>query len=97
MEAYAFIFHESRGHHDTELAAFLHRDVHVVHAQRKVQDMIRDLLAEARKTGDVREDVTLDELASYCLHALSASSSLPSKPAVRRLVAVTLDGIRRSR
>src|SRR5918999_5768872 len=26
LEAYAFITHESHGHHDTELAAFLHRD-----------------------------------------------------------------------
>ena len=30
-------------------------------------------------------------LASYCLHALTAASSLPSKAPVRRLVTVTLD------
>ena len=35
-----------------------------------------------------------DELASYCLHALTAASSLPSKAAVRRLVKVTLAGLR---
>lgn len=29
-----------------------------------------------------------------CLHALTAASSLPSKAAVRRLVAVTLAGLR---
>lgn len=38
-----------------------------------------------------------DELASYCLHALAAASSLPSKTSVRRLVAVTPAGLRRPR
>ncbi len=33
-------------------------------------------------------------LASYCLHALKAAHGLPSKAAVRRLVAVTLSGLR---
>jgi AcrR family transcriptional regulator len=33
------------------------------------------------------------ELASYCLHALAAAASLPSKAAVHRLVAVTLAGL----
>jgi hypothetical protein len=34
------------------------------------------------------------ELASYALHALGAASVLPSKAAVKRLVAVTLAGLR---
>jgi hypothetical protein len=33
------------------------------------------------------------ELASYCLHALTAAGTLPSKAAVRRLVTVTLAGL----
>ena len=94
LEAYALISHESHGHHDRELAAFLHRDDRVASAQQQVRDMIRDLLAQVAATGDVRDDVPPDELASYCLHALSAASSLPSKAAVRRLVAVTLAGLR---
>lgn len=48
-------------------------------------------------TGDVRDDVAPDELANYCLHALTAASSLPSKAAVRRLVAVTVAGLQRPR
>ncbi len=56
--------------------------------------MIRDLLAEGAKTGKLRDDVAPSELASYCLHALAAASSLPSKAAVRRLVTVTLAGLR---
>jgi hypothetical protein len=58
--------------------------------------MIRDLLARAAQSGDIRDDVAPDELASYCLHSLIAASSLPSKAAVRRLVAVTLTGLRPS-
>ena len=59
--------------------------------------MIKDLLIEAAKAGDVRDDVAPEELASYCLHALTAASSLPSKAAVRRLVTVTLAGLRPAR
>ena len=56
--------------------------------------MIKNLLIEAVETGDVRDDVALEELASYCLYALAAASSLPSKAAVRRLVSVTLAELR---
>jgi AcrR family transcriptional regulator len=97
LEAYALISHESRGHHDTELAAFLHRDEQVGRAQQQVRDFIRDLLTEGAEAGDLRDDVAPDELASYCLHALTAASSLPSKAAVRRLVTVTLAGLRPQR
>ncbi len=93
LEAYALIARESHGHHDTELVAFLHRDEQVTHAQHQLCDMIRDLLTEGAETGDLRDDVPPDELASYCLHALAAASSLPSNAAVRRLVTVILDGL----
>jgi AcrR family transcriptional regulator len=94
LEAYALISHESHGHHNTELAAFLHRDEQVAGAQRQLRNMIRDLLTEGAESGDLRDDVAPDELASYCLHALTAARSLPSKAAVRRLVTVTLAGMR---
>ncbi|MGH2671994.1 MAG: TetR/AcrR family transcriptional regulator [Gaiellales bacterium] len=94
LEAYGLISRESRGHHDTEFAAFLHRDEQVSRAQHQVHHMIRDLLIEAVESGDVRHDVAPHELASYCLHALAGASSLPSRVAVRRLVTVTLDGLR---
>jgi AcrR family transcriptional regulator len=94
LEAYALISHESHGHHDAELAALLHRDEHVARAQHRVHDMLRELLAAAAKSGDVRDDVAPDELARYCLYALTAASSLPSKAAVHRLITVTLAGLR---
>ncbi len=99
LEAYAVI-HQRRGQHrrdehlDTELAAFLHRDEHLAQPQRRLHDMIRDLLAQAAQAGDIRDDMAPDEVASYCLHALAAASSLQSDAAVRRLVAITLTGLR---
>jgi AcrR family transcriptional regulator len=97
LEAYALISHDTHGHHDSELAAILHRDEQVTRAQHQLRDMIRDLLTEAVATGEVRNDVAPDELASYCLHALAAAGSLPSKDAVQRLVTVTLAGLRSPR
>ncbi len=35
-----------------------------------------------------------EELANYCLHALAAAQTLTSREAVRRLVEVTLAGLR---
>ena len=93
LEAYALISYH-REHHGTELAALLHRGEQVARAQQQLIDMIRDLLTEVAETGELRDDVAPDELASYCLHALTAASSLPSKDAVRRLVTVTLAGLR---
>ena len=94
LEAYALIRHE---HDGTELSAALHRGEHVERAQQQLGGFVRDLLSEGAAAGDVRDDVASDELAAYCLHALTAATGLPSKAAVRRLVAVTLAGLRPSR
>jgi AcrR family transcriptional regulator len=94
LEAYALLSRGARGHHDTELAAFLHRDEQVARAQHQVHAMIRELLTEAVETGDVRDDVSPDELANYCLHALAGAGRQRSKAAVHRLVSVTMAGLR---
>jgi AcrR family transcriptional regulator len=95
LEAYGLISFERP--HSTELAALVHRGEHLDRAQQQLGDILRDLLAAATQTGDVRDDVPPDELASFCLHALAAAGSLPSKAAVRRLVTVTLAGLRPAR
>jgi AcrR family transcriptional regulator len=97
LEAYAQLIRESRQHHDTDFAAFLHRDEQVTRAQRHVHEMIRDLIVEAAKRGDVRNDVTPDELAIYCLHALAGARGQRSQAGARRLVSVILDGLRPTR
>lgn len=94
LEAFALISHEQ---HSTELVALLHRGEHVARAHQHLNHMIRDLIAEGAKSGELRDDVAPGELATYCLHALSAASSLHTKAAVRRLVTVTLAGLRRPR
>jgi AcrR family transcriptional regulator len=91
LHAYALIQHQ---HHGTRLAALLHRGEHVARAQQQLSELIRDLLRAGAQTGVFRDDVAPDELASYCLHALAAAASLPSRAAVHRLVQVTLAGVR---
>jgi AcrR family transcriptional regulator len=102
LEAYALIHYELAAphrhgrlpHHGTEIAALLHRGEHVARAQQHLREFMRDLLIEAADAGAIRDDVAADELATYCLHTLTAASTLPSTAAVRRLVAVTLAGLR---
>jgi len=91
LEAYAL---RQRQHHGTELAALLHQGEHVTRAQHQLHAFITDLVAQGASAGEIRDDVAPDELASYCLHALTAAGSLTSEAAVRRLVAVTLAGLR---
>jgi AcrR family transcriptional regulator len=85
--------HGAHGHSDAELMAFLHGEAQMAPAQQQLRDMIGNLLAEAAQAGELRDDVPPAELASYCLHALSAASGLTSEQAVHRLVAVTLTGL----
>lgn len=93
LGAYARIVRESHGSHDTELATFLHRDHQVAHAEHQLRTMLRDLVADAAAGGAVRSDIAPDELVAYCLSAVSAARTLPSKPSVQRLVRVVLDGL----
>lgn len=103
LEGYALIHHELAAHHrharhphdGAEVAALLHRGEHVARAQQQLDDFMRNLVAECVDAGAVRDDIPPDELADYCVHTLTAASRLPSVAAVRRLVAVTLAGLRR--
>jgi hypothetical protein len=94
-EAILTAWHERQiAGHLGHLAVLLHPDKHVARAQQHLRDMFRDLLTEAAMSGGIRDDVAPEELASYCLHALTAASNLPSEAAVHRLVTVTLAGLR---
>jgi hypothetical protein len=67
---------------------------HSVCRIRHLHAFLTGLVAEAAKAGEIRDDIDASELASYCLHALTAAQSLPSEDAARRLVTVTLDELR---
>jgi AcrR family transcriptional regulator len=80
--------------HGTEFAALLHKGERVTRAQHQLHAFVADLVARGASAGGIRDDIDPGELASYCLHALTAAGTLPSEAAVRRLVGVTLDGLR---
>lgn len=93
LTAYARITHH-RGLHGAELVALLHRGERVAQAQHQLAGLVHGLLVEVADSGNLRNDVAPEELAHYCLHALTAASGLPSEKAVQRLVTVTLSGLR---
>lgn len=93
LEAYALLSQGSHAHHDTELAAFMHGGDQLAEPQQQLHRMIRDLVTAGASAGKLRDDVAADELASYCLHAVSAAGGMTSKVAVRRLVSVILAGL----
>ena len=94
LDRYALTQHERRSHHATELAAHLHGGDHVAKAHHDLRALVRGVLGEAVQAGAIRGDVSVDELATFCLRALAAGADLASKAAVHRLVRVTVDGLR---
>jgi AcrR family transcriptional regulator len=91
LERYALILHEHRG---TELAALLHQGPHFDHAQQHLHRLVAEMLADGAESRELRDDVAPAELATYCLHAATAATTLTSKAAVKRLIDVTLSGLR---
>lgn len=94
LEAYAELCHGSRHGHDQHLAAVLHR----AHGagdpgRRQVLDLVTGLIEAAARAGGVRTDMAAEELAVYCLHALTAAEALRSDGAVRRLVSVVMSAL----
>ena len=94
LEAFAIHTHESRSHRESELAGVLHRGEHMEASQHQLTEFITELLTEAAKARHVRTDIAPAELAEYCVHALAAANTMPSKPAVHRLVTAILGGLR---
>jgi AcrR family transcriptional regulator len=93
LRAYAVLAHQRP---DPDLTALLHRGEHAARARRHLHDLLGDLLTDGVRAGCIRSDVPVEELAGYCVHALAAAGELRSTAAVRRLVSVTLAGLRPS-
>lgn len=94
LAQYALICHH-RGRHGTdELMVLLHRPEHVADAGEKMTTLLSGIIAEAAAMGAIRKDAEPDELANYCVHALSAAGKVGSRTAVDRLVNLTLAALR---
>jgi len=61
LTAYATITHQRP--HGTELAAVVHRGEHLADAQQQLLGFLRDLIADAANTGEVRDDVPPTDLS----------------------------------
>lgn len=92
--AYAEVVREASAHHEPDVGVVLHRSEHVTEARRQLHELVQDLVVQGVAAGDLRGDVAADELVSYALHALDAARGARSSAAARRIVAVTLDGLR---
>jgi AcrR family transcriptional regulator len=96
LEAYATLTRHTHGH-DPGFAELFHRDDRMRRAHSQVQRMIRDLVVAAAEAGQVRTDVPPEELAAFCVNALAGTRARSSRAAVRRLVSVTMTGLRQPR
>jgi AcrR family transcriptional regulator len=94
LGAYALLVYErARQSGGTDVAVLVHQGDHVVAIEKRLRRFLGDLLAEGARAGQVRSDVATGELANYCLHALGAAANAPNRPAVQRLVDLTLAGL----
>jgi len=93
LEGYGRICRHGRQHGADALVAALHHENRMASHQQRLRELFADLLSDAAAAAVVRRDVPSDELASYCLHALSAAADTTSDAAMERLVSVVLQGL----
>lgn len=85
--------HQGRGQ-GPQLAALLHRDERVTRAERQLQTMIADLLADASGMGFVRDDISVNELAAFASTPWRRPAGCLRSLPPGRLVEVTGAGLR---
>ena len=68
------------------MSAALHHSAEVQQSERQLRDLLASLVAEAAAAAVVRSDVPARELASFCVHALTAGADIESAAAVETLV-----------
>ncbi len=83
--------------HGSELAVLLHTDDQIAQATHELHGLIGELITDAATAGIVHADMSSEELAGYCIHALEAARHAPSEEAISRLVLLTLAGMRPER
>lgn len=93
LGGYGRICQHGRQHGADALVAALHHGDQMASHQRRLQELFANLLSDAAAAGVVRTDVPPDELANYCLHALSAAADAGSNAETTRLISVVLRGL----
>jgi AcrR family transcriptional regulator len=91
---YASICFQRGRHGSIDVSALVHRGPEVADAEVRLRRAFAELIEEAAPEGIVRTDVSADELAAYCLHALAAAGHVTRLDGVACLVRVVLDGLR---
>ena len=76
-----------------QVAMALHRASHMPAAHQRLHELVTSVVAGAADAGVARTDVPPAELATFCLHALAAASSLSSPDGRERLLEVTWTGL----
>ncbi|GAB2682543.1 TetR/AcrR family transcriptional regulator [Kribbella swartbergensis] len=85
---------QQRGRHTTEeLAALLHQGGPTEGDTARLHELVRGVLVEAAEQGVVRRDAPVDDLARYCLHALTAAGAASSPEALEQLVELVMSGL----
>ncbi len=92
LKTYAALVYEQ---HSPELLALLQHTAAAIRGYDELEEMLSEVIAEGVATGSWRGDVSPEELARFCVHALGAASTATSQAAVARLVTVTVDALRR--
>lgn len=87
------VLHEYAGivsHNHGGTAAMLHRSPHALESHAKLLRLVRDVVDRAIAERALRADVPADELARFCLAALSAAEGLHEHRGADRLVELVL-------
>jgi AcrR family transcriptional regulator len=94
LERYAHICVQ-RSRHGGDVAAAMHRAPGIDDQHRQLQELMTGLIQEAASAGTVRADVPAEQLAGFCLAALTAASPATSPDVVVELVwtALTADPV----
>lgn len=94
IAGYARIVYFRSQHGAEDLHALLHRGPSVLAAENHLLGLFQRLLEAGKAAGQTRADIPADQLATYCLHALSAAGDMPSEDAALRLAKLTLATLR---
>ena len=93
VHTYALIRFGRARHSSTDVSALVHRGPAIADAERRLRHVFGELIDEAAGEDLVRTDVGREELAAYCLHAVSAAVEASDPEQLEHLVRLVLDGL----